>query len=179
MVITASVLLKAPLFFSSWPVAWIAASDDLKRRPSCSRAPGPQSPFLGRALELRLRRPDAASSWADSTWERRSRQLPHRTPSRCAPGTPPIFAGKSPTTSARSRRMPERPARRRDQDVSTSAARGVTAPMPVTTIRRVACVNGPRFGIGNAGITASCSRGMSTCHERGACLRRPRSCPLR
>jgi hypothetical protein len=33
--------------------------------------------------------------------------------------------------------MPERPARRRDQDVSTSAARGVTAPMPVTTIRRI------------------------------------------
>jgi hypothetical protein len=37
----------------------------------------------------------------------------------------------------RSFRMPGRPARRRDQDASTSAARGVTAPMPVTTIRRI------------------------------------------
>jgi hypothetical protein len=49
----------------------------------------------------------------------------------------PIFAGRSPATSSGSLRTPERPARRRDQDASTSAARGVTAPMPVTTIRRI------------------------------------------
>jgi hypothetical protein len=33
--------------------------------------------------------------------------------------------------------MPERPARRRDQDPSTPAASGVTAPRPVTTMRRI------------------------------------------
>lgn len=30
--------VKRPLFFSSWPFALIAVSDDLKRRPFCSRS---------------------------------------------------------------------------------------------------------------------------------------------
>jgi hypothetical protein len=51
--------------------------------------------------------------------------------------TPPTFAGKSPTTLSGSRRMPERPAKRRDLDASTPAASGVTTPRPVTTIRRI------------------------------------------
>jgi len=33
--------VKRPLFFSSWPFALIAASDDLKRLPSCSTGPRP------------------------------------------------------------------------------------------------------------------------------------------
>src|SRR6266699_2640320 len=56
---------------------------------------------------------------------------------RKAGTAPPILAGRSPTTSSGSLRMPERPARRRDQDVSTPAASGVTAPRPLTTIRRI------------------------------------------
>ena len=51
--------------------------------------------------------------------------------------TPPAFAGRSPTKSSESLRMPERPARRRDQDASTPAASGLSAPRPVTTTRRI------------------------------------------
>jgi hypothetical protein len=53
---------KAPLFFSSWLFALIAASDGLKRPPSCSTGPRPSWPFLARAPGSRSRRPDAVSS---------------------------------------------------------------------------------------------------------------------
>ena len=53
---------KAPLFFAWWLFALIAASDGLKRRPSCSAGLRRPWPFLVRAPGYRSQRPAAASS---------------------------------------------------------------------------------------------------------------------
>src|SRR5258706_1326412 len=50
---------------------------------------------------------------------------------------PPTFALRSAVIASGSVRMPDRPASRRDQLVSTPQPSGDTAPIPVTTIRRI------------------------------------------
>ncbi len=50
---------------------------------------------------------------------------------------PPTFALRSAVIASGRVRMPDRPASRRDQLVSTPQPSGDTAPIPVTTIRRI------------------------------------------
>ena len=67
----------------------------------------------------------------------RSGLNPPSASSRYEGTTPPTLACRSATTSSGKRRKPERPANNRCHTVSTPQPRGVTAPIPVTTIRRI------------------------------------------